>query len=79
MLLLTNCEVHTAKYSEGLTYGPNDMSTAKIRSEYFPYGTNDWLIRVLFYSHHELVEKFSESCWDMFGKLTKYHSKPITT
>ena len=26
MLLLTNCEVHTAKYSdEVLTYGPNEM------------------------------------------------------
>ena len=24
----------------------------KLRSEYFPYGTNNWLIRALLYSHH---------------------------
>ena len=43
ILLLTNCEVHTAKYS--------DRSFEKLRSEYFPYGTNNCLIRALLYSH----------------------------
>ena len=45
-------------------------------SEYFPYGTNNWLIRALLYSHHELVGEFSKSCRKMFGKLMKCHSKP---
>ena len=51
MLLLTNCELHTAKYS--------DRSTKNLKSEYFPYGTNNWLIRVLLHSHHKVVGKFS--------------------
>ena len=54
MLLLTNCEVHTAKYLDGSFDGP----LRKIRSENFPYGTNNWLMRALLYSHHEIVTKF---------------------
>ena len=44
----------------------------KSRSEYFPYGTNNWLIRALLYSHQKAVRTFSESC----RKLRKYHPKP---
>ena len=40
-----------------LTYGPNE----KLRSEYFLYGTNNWLVRALLYSHHEVGRKFSEN------------------
>ena len=63
LLLLTNCEVHTPKYPDAvLTYGPNEMrSVQKLSSEYFPYGTNNWLIRALLYSDHNVVGKFSEN------------------
>ena len=37
-------------------------SVQKPRSEYFPYGTNNSLIRALLYSHHEVVGKVSEKC-----------------
>ena len=55
MLLLTNCEVHTAKYSDrsfDVRTEWNEVRTKNLRSEYFPYGTNNWLIRALLYSHH---------------------------
>ena len=45
VLLLTNCEVHTADIRTiVLTYGPNKMrSVQKAKAEYFRYGTNHWL------------------------------------
>ena len=46
-----------------MTYGPSEMrSVEKLKSEYFPYGTNSWLIIALLYSDHEVV-----------GKLMKYY------
>ena len=51
MLLLTNCEVHEMKL------GPYK----KLRSEYFPCGTNNLLIRALLNSHHEVDKKFSDT------------------
>ena len=39
-----------------LTYRPNEMRFVQnLRSEYFPYGTNNWLIRALLYRNLELV------------------------
>ena len=44
MLLSTKCEVDAAKYLD-CSYGPNEMRTLqRMKSEYFPYGTNNWLI-----------------------------------
>ena len=48
LLLFTNCEVHTAKYSES-------------SFEYFRYGTNNWLIRALFYCCLTIFAKLSEN------------------
>ena len=61
MLLLTDCEVHTAKYlgcSFDVQTEQNEVRT-KLRSEYFPYTTKNWLIRALLKRHNELVGKFS--------------------
>ena len=41
----------------------SEVRTKKLRSEYFPYGMNNWLVRALLYSHHKVV-----------GKLIKYIS-----
>ena len=62
MLLLTNCEVHTTKYSDRSADRTKWGQYKKLRSEYFPYGKNNWLTRALLYSHHEVVGKVSEKC-----------------
>ena len=49
-------------------------SVQKLTSKYFLYGTNNWLIRDLLYSHHDVFRKFSESCRQIFGKLMRYYS-----
>ena len=38
-----------------------------MRSEYFPYGTNNWLIRALLYSQHEVFWEL----WENFRKTDK--------
>ena len=54
------------------TYGLNGMrSIQKFGSEYFPYGTNNWSIRSLLYSNHEVVGKFLEGCRKIIVKLMK--------
>ena len=44
MLLLINCEVHMAEYSDySLKYRPNEMGPYEnLRSEYFPYRANEF-------------------------------------
>ena len=55
MLLLINCEVHTENIrTEVLTH---DTKYKILRYEYFPYATNNWLIKGIF-SHHELAGNF---------------------
>ena len=52
----------------GKIFGPQFWRTDRmkwgpyrnLRSDYFSHGTNNWLIRTLLYSHHEVVRKFSE-------------------
>ena len=51
-------------------------SVQKLSSEYFPYGTNNWLIRALLYTHHEIVgnvrKTYEISLEDQFcGNQTK--------
>ena len=42
----------------------------KLRSEYFPYGTNNWLIRVSLYSHNKTLVESSEGCRKVFGRIS---------
>ena len=62
MLLLTNREVHTERYL--------DRSFKKLRFEYFLYGTNNWLIKALLYSHNKTFVKFSKCYRKVLGKLS---------
>ena len=74
IILLTNCEAHAAKYSDGsfdVRNENNDVRTKKLGSNIFSYGTNNRLIRALLYSHHEHVEKSSGSCREVVGKLSE--------
>ena len=56
-----------------MMYEPNEMRSIqrKLRSEYFPYGTKNWLIRVLLYSHHKIVGKGN-------GYLRKFLQKSVS-
>ena len=69
----------------GKIFGPQFWRTDRVKwdpyktmkSECFPQGTSDWLIRALLDGHRDLVEKFSESCRKFVGKFMNYHSKLI--
>ena len=60
------------------TFGPQFQRTdrvkrgvyEKLRSEYFPYGSNNWLTTPLLYSPNKLVGKCSECYRNVLGKLS---------
>ena len=53
----------------------------KLRSEYFPHRTNNWLIRASLYHYIVSLQETFEELSGIFGNLTQYHSKTnyITT
>ena len=60
------------------TYVPNETKyVEKTKFRIFSLSKEQLVIRALLYSHHEVIEEFSESCRKVFGKLMKHHSKPI--
>ena len=67
MLLLISCKVHTAKYADRMFRSTDRIKWClyeKLRSEYFPYGTNNWLVtHFLVYSQNN----FSEDFWNAVG------------
>ena len=81
--LITNCDVMQQNIQTVvLAYRPDEMwSVQKTKdTKYFPYGTNNWLARALFYSAiaiMNIVVILLGSYRKFFGKLMKYHSKPI--
>ena len=85
MLLLTSFKVHTENIQTAvLKYGPNEMRSVQknLRSEYFPYGGNNWSIKGLLYSHNKTHVKSLECCRivlrKILGKLMKFKIKAIS-
>ena len=65
ILLLTNCEVHVAKYLDRSF----EIRSRNLSREYFSCNSS---VRALSYSYHELIEKFSELFMKIFGKLIRH-------
>ena len=74
MLLLANCEVHTAKYLDrSLMYGPNEMKIVrKTKARAFSvWSTRLVLERALLYSHNKTPVESTKRCRKVIGELSK--------
>ena len=80
MFLSTNCEVLMAWYSDHkVNIRQNEMwFIQKLRSEYFPHGANNWLIRASLYSYCKPARNFWRVVRKFLEIWLRINRRPIT-